>query len=757
MPERKSSKSVARRSDGYGAAGYGAAGYGTAGYGANGAVQESKLHFLDYWRVIRLRLPIIILAFLLVVVTAGVTTYFMPRQYESNVIIEVEQNEQKIRIFTDGYQGGMGMDPRFATTQFQIIQRKEMLYPVIDSMKLLERWSAEFGIRSREQAYFMLRSMIDVREVRNTNLLQISVESTDPQEASDLANSIAQEYQRKRIEDQQKLLSGSLATLEDEVAKQRAKVQEANEEMGRIRTELGITDLNPDSLEDPMQSQETVLQQQEARVSEARMMASNLRTKYIEIEKLSGDELMRSLPTLEIQDQTVVAILPQYQEISSELARALQSGLGPRHPTILSLAAKKATYEQQLSDQVNSIRRTLAANLEITERSLKKMEEELDKAREDQRNSKTDGAAYARAKNNYIQAKRVLEAAELRLSTETMQRSMPMNPARIWEKAEPSSGPSKPKVLLNMALAVAVGLIVGLGLAFFLEYLDTSVKTMEDVENYLQVPVLAVVPKNISLIHANPEAVADVEAYRILRTNLEFNRPSAEHNTVTCVSGGAGEGKSTTLNNLAHTFAQGGYNTLIVDADMRRPSQHRMLGMTNDFGLSDFLTTDIDLEELVKATSAPNLSLLPSGKMPFDAVGVLNSQRMVDLVAQVKSRYDIIFFDSPPILGLSDASVLVRALDLTIIVVQHRRFPRAMLQRVKQAVQSVGGNILGVVLNNVDVRHDQYYEYYTNYYNYYYTPNKAKGGVSGGAATETKAPAPARSRRPAKAGLEDEY
>ena len=211
------------------------------------------------------------------------------------------------------------------------------------------------------------------------------------------------------------------------------------------------------------------------------------------------------------------------------------------------------------------------------------------------------------------------------------------------------------------------------------------------------------------------------------------------------------------MNNLAHTFAQGGYNTLIVDADMRRPSQHRMLGMTNDFGLSDFLTTDIDLEELVKATSAPNLSLLPSGKMPFDAVGVLNSQRMVDLVAQVKSRYDIIFFDSPPILGLSDASVLVRALDLTIIVVQHRRFPRAMLQRVKQAVQSVGGNILGVVLNNVDVRHDQYYEYYTNYYNYYYTPNKAKGGVSGGAATETKAPAPARSRRPAKACLEDEY
>ena len=719
------------------------------------AVQEAKLHFLDYWRVIRLRLPIIILAFLLVVVTAGVTTYFLPRQYQSNVIIEVEQNEQKIRIFTEGYQGAMGMDPRFATTQFQIIQRKEMLYPVIDSLNLVDRWSQEFGIRTKEQAYFRLRSMIDVREVRNTNLLQISVESTDPQESSDLANSIAQEYQRKRIEEQQKILARSLSTLEDEVSKQRKKVQEANDEMSRIRTELGITDLNPDSLEDPMQSQETVLQQQEQLASEARTQASNLRTKYNEIEKLTGDELMRSLPTLEIEDQTVATILPQYQEISSELARALQSGLGARHPNILSLQAKKSTYEQQLSEQINSIRRTLVANLQITERSMAKMEEDLEKSRLDQREAKTRGSEYGRAKNNYIQAKKVLEAAELRLSTETMQRSMPMSPARIWEKAEPASAPSKPQVLLNMALAVIVGLILGIGLAFFLEYLDTSVKTMEDVENFLQVPVLAVVPKNISLLYEHPDATADAEAYRILRTNLEFNRPSADANTVTFVSGGAGEGKSTTLSNLAFTFAQGGYNTLIVDADLRRPSQHRIMGMNGDYGLSDFLTTDVDLEDVVLATEFPNLFLLPSGKLPFDAVGILNSQRMMDLIAQVKSRFDIVFFDSPPILGVSDASVLVRALDLTVIVVQHRRFPRAMLQRVKQAVLNVGGNILGVVLNNVDVRHDQYYEYYTNYYNYYYTPRNAPDGVNGSAAKENKAPA--RARRAARVAQEDDY
>lgn len=718
------------------------------------SVQDAKLHFLDYWRVIRLRLPIIVLAFLLVVVTAGITTYFLPRKYESNVIIEVEQNDQKIRIFREGFEGGMGMDPRFATTQFQIIQRKEMLYPVIDSLQLVQRWAEEYGIRTREQAYFKLRRMIDVREVRNTNLLQISVESTDPQESSDLANSIAQEYQRKRIDEQQNLLNRSLATLEDEVSKQRQKVAEANDEMSRIRVELGITDLNPDSLEDPLQAQEKVLMEKESMVGESRARASHLRTKYAEIEKLSGDDLMRALPTLEIQDQTITQILPQFQETDSELARAMQSGLGPRHPTIMALAAKKATYQRQLNDQVGSIRRTLAANLEITERSLEAMEKELEEMRADQRDSKTRSSEYARAKNNYIQAKRVLEAAELRLSTETMQRSMPMNPARIWERAEPASQPSKPKVLLNMALAVVVGLIVGMGLAFFLEYLDTSVKTMEDVENFLQVPVLAVIPKDIALLLHQPDTSVDAEAYRILRTNVEFNRPAAEASTLTFVSGGAGEGKSTTLANLAYTFAQGGYNTLVVDADLRRPTQHRMFEVDGSRGLTDFLTTDIDLEDVVQPTAVPNLSIIASGKLPFDAVGVLNSQRMMDLIAQVKSRYDIVFFDSPPILGVSDASVLVRALDLTIVVVQHRRFPRAMLQRVKQAVLNVGGNILGVVLNNVDVRHDQYYEYYTNYYNYY-TPRQTSDEAPVRASGESQAKA--RSRRAAHTTTEDDY
>jgi len=680
---------------------------------------ELKLHFLDYWRVIRVRLPLIILVFLLVVITAAVVTNFMPKQYASTVTMQIKQSDTSFAVFSDRA-SGMSFDPRFLTTQFEIIQRKEMLYPVIDSLGLEQKWKGAYGFTGKEQAYFRLRGMIDVREIRNTELIQIVVMSTDRQEAAEIANRIAEEYQRKRIEDQEKWVNRSLTQLQDEVAKQKKKVDDLRAEAQRIRIENNIQDLNPDNVEDSNFAVNQVLMSVENQVSTERLRVSSLRAKYDAIVKLTDDQVMRSITTLEIADPTISQVLPQFQEAASEEARLLNGGLGTNHPTVRALRAKKDVMEKQLESQIKSLRTSLEANLRIAESSLAELEKRLNETQKDQQGAKTRAAGYYEAKNNYIQAKKVLEAAEMRLSTETLQRTMPQNPTVIWETAEVASAPSKPRVWLNIMLGVVVGLVFGVGLAFFIEYLDTSVKTMEDVETFLQVPVLAVIPKGISILANEQDDNPDAEAYRIMRTNIEFNRKSPDANTITIVSGGAGEGKSTTLINLAYTFAKGGYTTLVVDADLRRPSMHRMFGIENENGLSDYLTTEVDLEDVVHLTKVDNLYLMTSGQIPSDAVGVLNSQRMVELIEEVKGRFDIVFFDSPPILGVSDASVLSSAMDLTLIVVQHRRFPRAMLQRVKQAITNVGGNILGVVLNNVDVRHDQHYEYYTSYYNYYH-------------------------------------
>ncbi|MGI9087524.1 MAG: GumC family protein [Chthoniobacterales bacterium] len=681
--------------------------------------EEAKLHFLDYWRVIRVRWVLILLAFLLVLLTAAVVTYFQPREFQSSVFIEVKSTAQNVRIFGNGDPNIPIHDPQLAPTVFQVIQRTGILYPVIDDLKLQDKWTKGGTRPTREQAYQHLRSKLEVDEVRNTDLLQISVYDTDPQVAADIANKIVAVYQSTRVEEEKDIMNRAVTSMNEEVAKQQKRVDDASVEVAKIRDSEGIVDLNPEGTEDTQTPLNTIVLKQEQEVNDAETKVSVLSNQLQQIEKVKGEDLMRMMPTLNIQDPTIQKILPIYQEAVANEALMLNSGLGENHPKVKALRATKAVYTKQLEEQVTNIRSALEKNVRSAQTTREELSKRLEQINQKQLTSKNLSATYTRAKNNYIKEKVLLDGVRTRAQSQTMELAMPRMAVSVKQIAEPPSYAARPRVGLNLALGALVGLIVGLGLAFFIEYLDTSVKTMEDVESLLGVPVLAIIPKNIKLLHTEPGDTPDAEAYRILRTNIEFNRKNPEANAISMVSGGPGEGKSTTLANLAFTSAQGGYTTLIVDADLRRPVQHSLFDHSNKIGLTNYLTTDMRLEDVIFPTTVENLSLLPSGILPSDAVGILNSQRMSDMIAELKTRYDIVFFDSPPMLGVSDASVLASEVDQTIIVVQHRRFPRAMLTRVKQAILGVGGTVLGVVLNNVDLKHDQNYYYYTNYYGYY--------------------------------------
>ena len=275
--------------------------------------------------------------------------------------------------------------------------------------------------------------------------------------------------------------------------------------------------------------------------------------------------------------------------------------------------------------------------------------------------------------------------------------------------------------MLNITLGIIVGLVVGIGLAFFIEYLDTSVKTIDDVERALQAPVLGVIPQNVgSLLEEGPDS-PHAEAYRVLRTNILFSQKDPKLNTITIVSGGAGEGKSTTIFNLATIFAQNGQRVLVVDSDLRRPSLHKILKVSNSIGLTNYLLKQNTLEEVIQTTPLPTLDFMPSGKLPSSSMGVLSSAQMKELIHDLKRRYDFVFFDSPPIMGVSDASILASEVDMALQVIQYRRYPQPMTIRAKQMIEKVGGNLLGIVLNNINMASDENYYYYSGYYYDYYS------------------------------------
>jgi capsular exopolysaccharide synthesis family protein len=307
----------------------------------------------------------------------------------------------------------------------------------------------------------------------------------------------------------------------------------------------------------------------------------------------------------------------------------------------------------------------------------------------------------------------------------------------------------RPNIPLNIALGIVVGLVVGVGLAFFIEYLDTSVKTIDDVERALGSPVLGVIPQNVgSLIEEGPES-PHAEAYRVLRTNLLFSRKREDVNTLTVVSGGAGEGKSTTIFNLCSVFAQNNQRVLLVDSDLRRPSLHKLFKVSNTLGLTNYLLGQNKLEEVIQTTQLPNLDFLPSGKLPSSSLGILNSPQMREFIQQVKTRYDWVFFDSPPIMGVSDASVLTSMVDVTLLVIQYRKYPQAMTVRAKQMVEKIGGNLLGVVLNHINISQDSYYYYYSGYYYDYYSKREDSGSGSGKNGQKRSSKSSRSSRTPA--------
>jgi succinoglycan biosynthesis transport protein ExoP len=295
--------------------------------------------------------------------------------------------------------------------------------------------------------------------------------------------------------------------------------------------------------------------------------------------------------------------------------------------------------------------------------------------------------------------------------------------------------------------------------------LDTSVKTIDDVERAMQAPVLGVIPQNVgSLLQEGPDS-PHAEAYRVLRTNLLFSRKDPKANTITVVSGGAGEGKSTTIFNLATVFAQNGSRVLLVDSDLRRPSLHKFLNVSNSLGLTNLLLKQNTIEEVVQTSALPTLHFLPSGKLPSSSLGILNSTQMREFMQKAKERYDFVFFDSPPIMGVSDASILASEVDMALLVIQYRKYPQVMTIRAKQMVEKVGGNLLGVVLNNINISQDSYYYYYSGYYyDYYYskkddddTGKSGKSGKNGEAKKPAAVPGAAAPERATSLEIKQKY
>jgi len=287
---------------------------------------------------------------------------------------------------------------------------------------------------------------------------------------------------------------------------------------------------------------------------------------------------------------------------------------------------------------------------------------------------------------------------------------------------------------------MVVGLLLGLSLAFFIEYLDTSIKTMDDVEKFLGISVLAVIPKGAKFLSIDDPNSRFAEGYRILCAKLNLTGARSSARSITVLSGGPGEGKSTTTFNLGWVCAQSGMKVLMIDGDIRRPNLHNAFQIENTLGLGEYLAGQASLDELIQSTSIPNMEVLTAGNLGPEDLGGFSRSRIASLLEICRPSYDVILIDSPPVLGISDASVISQEVDVTLLLIQHRRYPRNVSQRAKRVIEDVGGKLFGVILNNVNIKTDDNYYYYAGYSTQYGYKKRTPRGESSPQTTSHRTP-----------------
>ncbi|MCX5713065.1 MAG: polysaccharide biosynthesis tyrosine autokinase, partial [Candidatus Omnitrophica bacterium] len=333
-----------------------------------------------------------------------------------------------------------------------------------------------------------------------------------------------------------------------------------------------------------------------------------------------------------------------------------------------------------------------------------------------------------------VESNRQLYESLLKRAKETaVSEELQTSQIRIVDPAEVPRSPFKPKVAQNIIFACILGIGLGLGAAFFLEYLDSTVKTAEDVELYVKLPFLGYVPavrkeelapgSGIDLLTHRNVGLVTAEAFRSIRTSIIFSSPEDRPiKTILITSTLPQEGKSSTVVNLATAFAQKNEQVIIVEADMRKQRLAKSLGVDAREGLSSFLASPVALEQVIKKTSIPNLSIITAGPVPPNPAELLTSAKIKILFDELKKKFDRIIIDSPPVLAIADTAILANVADGVIQVIRAGFVNLDGILRVKQRLIEAKARILGVVLNGVEIRkEDSYY-----YYHYYAQDKKDK-------------------------------
>jgi polysaccharide biosynthesis transport protein len=595
---------------------------------------------------------------------------------------------------------------------------------------------------------------LNVDGLRDTRLIKISFRHTDPDIAAAVADGVADSFMSYNFNTKTERFNSASSWLEDSTRKLRAQVEKAEQKLVDYSRENNIISL--EGKENLPVEKMAKLHEQVMRANFERIIRESL---YEEVKQGRGAQLPEAY-----SDPKTTDVRKKLDELAVE-ASQLSVKFGAKHPRVQEVQKRMATLEEQVKGSQSMMEDKLKADYERAVRDESSLNVELERAKGEAVEQNQAAIQYTVLRQDLETAKALYTDFLNKTSQASIQRAEQFNNVRLIESAEAPGAPIGPYRSQTILLAFFVSLALGVGLAYLMENLNTTVRTVEDLNRFTQLPLLAVIPiltdilpngkrsarsiesgkrngirsielKAASMKDVNDtfEQIADLtdkpvladtmkvfsaaaEAYRMLRTSILLSTAGHPPKTLMVTSGQPGDGKTTTVFNIALALTQLKAEVLVIDCDMRKPRIHKMLQMHKSEGLSTLLSSGGDLDKFISRTPVPHLSVLPCGYVPPNPSELISSESMKELLRSASERFDYVIIDAPPMISVSDPIILSTLVDGVILVVRSGESKGESVRRACQDLSAVGARVFGVTLNNLNIRKDGY-DYYRNYRQY---------------------------------------
>lgn len=709
---------------------------------------HGMMDLASYWRLALKYRLLIIGCFIGTLVVGATITLLMTPIYTASTTIQIDREAARILDSEDvAPVENMLQGEEFFQTQYGLIRSRSLAERVVESLGLAssnqaleaigveapdeEGTAANRAAQRRAAAIKTLQANLGVSPVRGSRLVTISYDNPDPVVAARIANAFAENFIQSNLDRKFESSKYARAFLEERIAQTKERLETAERQLVSYAADQQIVNVREPgegaASGGPTES-----------LASSNLVALNNALARTRAERVAAEERWRSASRSTLMTLPEVLENPSIQRLTEQRAVMVaeyQQKLSiyqPDYPEMVRLKAQIEEADSQIQTIATNIRSSIRAQYQIAVNQERSLQAQVNGLTGDVLDLRDRSIQYNILQRELDTTRTLYEALLQRYKEVGVSAGVTANNISIVDSATPPRSPSKPNILLNMALAILVGLGLGAVAAIILEVLDESLATPDDVEKKLGVPVLGVIPL-LARGETTTAALSDIrsafsEAYYSLRTALQFSTPDGAPSSMVVSSARPAEGKSTTAYAVALNLARVGNRVLLVDGDLRNPSMHRVVGLENERGMSNLLSGAADLASVVQTTQQENLFFIPCGPLPPNPAELWGGERLHQFLAETRNEFDHVVIDGPPVLGFADAPMLASSVNGVLFVLESRGTRRGQARGALRRLQVGRAHLLGAVLTKFSMKATSYGGYdYAYDYHYGARPEESAG------------------------------